>query len=55
MGKNKEYHPDYEYYLWGETNITKKNFPNSYYLLKKLLQYNKYNNKLAEVEDLMKH
>lgn len=27
MNKLRDAHPDYEYYIWGEANITRKNFP----------------------------
>ena len=37
--KIKENHPNFEYYLWTNENITRENFPVSYDLIQHLIKY----------------
>lgn len=56
MDKNKENNPSYEYYLWTNDNITRKNFPVSYDLIQRLIEFNNgsRHNKMSMVADLMR-
>ena len=53
----RDTHPDYEYYLWTEHNITRENFPVSYDLMQTLLEFNKKSpyNKMAMVADIARN
>jgi mannosyltransferase OCH1-like enzyme len=52
----RDNHPDYEYSLWTNANITRENFPVSYDLITALLEFNENSryNKLSMVSDLMR-
>lgn len=52
----KENHPNFEYYLWTNDNITRENFPVSYDLIKRLIEYSKDGKykKYSAISDLMR-
>lgn len=53
----REAHPDYEYMLWSEDNFTRDNFPQSYDLLKNLLEYDRKipSIKSSMIADIMRY
>ena len=57
MQRLRDAHPDYEYFLWTEHNITRENFPESYDLLQTLLEFDKKSpySKMAMVADIARN
>jgi len=39
MKRLRDAHPNYEYFLWTEANITRENFPSSYDVMQMLLKF----------------
>lgn len=56
MANIRRLHPNYEYTLWGNENITEENFPQTYEIIQMLLRFSKVSpkNKMAMVADLMR-
>ena len=54
--KTQKMFPNYEMKLWGEANITKVAFPQTYEILRNLFKLqNKNQNKLASISAIMRH
>ena len=57
--KTKRMYPHYKMKLWGESDITKENFPFTYEMIMNMLDFHRNRHsrysKLASVTDLMRH
>lgn len=56
MNKLRDAHPDYEYFLWREENITRENFPEGYDLMQTIMDWDTRSpyNKMSVISDIIR-